>query len=307
MTSDPEFLRDAIAGLTSAPKSLPGKYLWDEAGSDLFDRICGSTDYYPTRCEMALLPGVAAAVADRAGPGVTVVEFGSGASRKIRTLLDALPSPAGYIALDIAGDYLKTAIDRLRPDYPGVAMTAICADYSKPIRLPKGRPGSATLGFFPGTSIGNFSPAEAGAFLARARETLGPSYFLVGVDATVDAARLDRVYGGCDGLMAAFHLNILSRLNCELGATFDLGNFEHRVDVARDPLRVEARLAARKADAYRLSDRTISVAAGEYIRTDVSHKYDPDAFRALATQNGWQPVETWLDPERSFSLHLLRN
>lgn len=301
-----EFLRDAAEGLGREPKTLPGKYLWDAAGSDLFDRVCASADYYPTRRETALLPEVAAAVARRVGPGATVVEFGSGASRKIRTLLDALASPAAYVAIDIAGDYLDAAIRRLMPDYPDVAMTAVSADYSKPVRLPAGLANPPLLGFFPGTSIGNFSPAEAGAFLARARDTLGPSLFLVGADPTDDVARLERAYAGADGLMAAMHLNLLARMNRELGADFDIGNFRHEVRIGRDPFRVEAHLVARRAATYGLGDRSVVFAAGESVRTDTSHKYDPEAFRALAARNGWEPVGLWVDPERSFSLHLFQ-
>ena len=221
------FLRDALAGLTAVPKTLPGKYLWDETGSDLFDRICHTDDYYPTAQEATLLPRAAADVARDVAPGVTVVEFGSGASRKIRTLLDALPSPSTYVAIDISGDYLEAAIRRLAPDYPGIAMMPVCADYSKPVRLPVAAGPGGILGFYPGTSIGNFEPREAALFLDRARATLGPSLFLVGADGTSDPERLQRAYGGADGLMAAFHGNILTRLNRESGADFDRDNFRH--------------------------------------------------------------------------------
>lgn len=302
----PAFLRDALAGLSGRPKTLPGKYLWDDAGSDLFDRICAHPDYYPTRREMALLPGVAAEVAGLVGPGAGIVEFGAGASRKIRTLLDALAAPESYIALDIAGDYLDAAIRRLAPDYPGVAMRAVQADYSRPVRLPEGAAGTNVLGFFPGTSIGNFAPEEAAGFLARARATLGASRFLVGADPTRDAKRLLRAYGGSGGLMAALHLNLLARMNREFGADFDAENFRHEARLAADPFRVEAHLVARAAATYRLGGQAVAFAAGESIRTDTSHKYAPDAFRALAARAGWTAERLWLDPEHSFSLHLLR-
>ncbi|GJE69387.1 L-histidine N(alpha)-methyltransferase [Methylorubrum podarium] len=301
-----EFLRDALAGLSGDPKTLPGKYLWDETGSDLFDRICAHPDYYPTKREMALLPRVAAEVAALVGPGVSVVEFGSGASRKIRTLLDALEAPARYLALDISGAYLEAAIRRLAPDYPGVAMAPVVADYSKPVRLPPGAAAPPILGFFPGTSIGNFTPDQAGGFLARARETLGPSQFLVGADPTRDPARLRRAYGESGGLMAALHLNFIDRMNRDLGSDFDREGFRHEVRLADDPFRVEAHLVATRPGSYRLGDRTIRFAAGESIRTDTSHKYPPDAFRALATAQGWDPVRLWVDDDSGFSLHLFR-
>jgi dimethylhistidine N-methyltransferase len=301
-----EFLRDALAGLTAEPKTLPGKYLWDETGSDLFDRICHSADYYPTAQEMTLLPQAAADVARQVAPGATVVEFGSGASRKIRTLLDALPRPSAYVAIDISGDYLESAIRRLAPDYPGITMVPVCADYSKPVQLPE-TPGSGEiLGFYPGTSIGNFEPREAQLFLERARATLGPSLFLVGADGTTEPDRLQRAYGGADGLMAAFHRNILTRINRDLGADFDIDNFRHTVRLCPDPLRVEAHLEAIRPARYRLGDRTIAFAASERIRTDTSHKYTAEAFRALATGSGWQPRALWQAEGGSFNLHLLQ-
>ncbi|ACB80539.1 conserved hypothetical protein [Methylorubrum populi BJ001] len=301
-----EFLRDALAGLSGRPKTLPGKYLWDETGSDLFDRICAHPDYYPTKREIALLPRVASEVAALVGPGVSVVEFGSGASRKIRTLLDALEAPAAYLALDISGAYLEAAIARLAPDYPNVAMTPVCADYSKPVRLPPGAARPPILGFFPGTSIGNFTPEQAGGFLGRARETLGPSHFLVGADPTRDPARLRRAYGESGGLMAALHLNLIARMNRELGSDFDPDNFHHEARLADDPFRVEAHLVANRAASYRLGERTIRFADGESIRTDTSHKYAPDLFRALAAAQGWEPVRLWVDDDSGFSLHLFR-
>ena len=308
MAQDPEteaFLRDAIAGLSARPRTLPGKYLWDAVGSDLFDRICAHPDYYPTKHEMALLPEVAAEVADLVGSGVGVVEFGAGASRKIRVLLDALDRPRVYLALDISADYLAAAIGRLAPDYPAVTMIPVSADYSKPIRLPEGAAGDNRLGFFAGTSIGNFTPDEAGGFLARARDTLGPSRFLVGADPTRDPARLRRAYGGCDGLMPALHLNLLARMNRELGADFEVANFRHEARVVDDPFRVEAHLVALRPAIYRVGGREIRFEPGESIRTDTSHKYAPDAFRALAGSSGWRPERLWLDQDGAFSLHLL--
>ncbi len=300
------FLQDVIAGLTDVPRHLPGKYLWDEAGSILFDRICADPDYYPTRREMALLPDILPDLAAVVGPDATIVEYGSGASRKIRTLLDGLERPRRYVAIDISRDYLEASVRQLAKDYPGIAMIPVGADYGEPIRLPVDLDGGPVLGFFPGTSIGNLSPAEAGAFLARARDTLGPSHLLVGADPTQDGDRLRRVYGGCGGLMPRLHLNYLTRLNRELDAGIDRDAFRHEVRVLHDPLRVEAHLVADRADSWRLGPQEIRFAPGESVRTDISHKHTPDAFQALATQAGWTPERVWLDPEGLFSLHLLR-
>ncbi|WP_232628182.1 L-histidine N(alpha)-methyltransferase [Methylobacterium sp. Leaf118] len=298
-------LQAVLDGLSRPQKQLPGKLLWDETGSDLFDRICGSADYYPTRTEMALLPRVAAEVAALMPPGATVVEFGSGASRKIRTLLDALERPARFIALDISGAYLQAAIERLAPDYPQVEMIPVCADYSQPVHLPVGLAGAPVLGFFPGTSIGNFLPAEAALFLRRAHTTLGPSRFLVGVDPTHDRTRLARAYGDADGLMAALHRNLLARLNRECDADFDPDNFRHEARLRDDPFRVEAHLTALAPATYRIGPTPIRFEAGESIHTDNSHKYTPEAFRRLAGRAGWRSKQVWLDPEEGFSLHLL--
>lgn len=299
------FRRDVLAGLSEVPKRLPGKYLWDEAGSILFDRICDSPDYYPTRREMALLPAIVPELAALVGAGATIVEYGSGASRKIRTLLDGLDRPRRYVAIDISRAYLETSVGTLARDYPGIAMIPIGADYAAPIRLPVDLGGGPVLGFFPGTSIGNLAPAEAEAFLARARNTLGPSHLLVGADPTQDADRLRRVYGGCDGLMPALHLNYLTRLNRELGAGIDRDAFRHAVRILHDPLRVEAHLVADRADTWRFGTDAIRFAAGESVRTDISHKHAPEAFQAMAARAGWTPKRLWLDPEGLFSLHLL--
>jgi dimethylhistidine N-methyltransferase len=306
MAQTSTFLRDALAGLSGYPRALPGKYLWDEAGSMLFDQICSSCDYYPTSREMALLPGVAAEVARWVGAGATVVEYGSGASRKIRIVLDALQNPARYVALDISRDFLRAAIRRLAQDYPGVEMIPIHADYAQPIVLPIELAGNPVLGFFPGSSISSFSPSQAVAFLERVRATLGPSWLLIGVDPTHDAARLLQAYGGTDGLMAALHRNLLARANHELGATFDPDAFRHEARILPKPFRVEAHLVAKRPTECRLGGRMFRFEAGESIHTDSSYKYEPAAFQAIARQSGWTPEAIWLDEPVAFSLHLLR-
>ena len=304
MTERSAFLREVIAGLSARPKTLPGKFLWDEAGSVLFDRICDHPDYYPTRRETALLPEAARELAGLLGPHATIVEFGSGASRKIRTLLDALDRPARYVAIDISRDYLDASVRRLQPDYPDVAMTAVCADYSQAVQLPPVGDGPV-LGFFPGTSIGNVSPEEARAFLARARETLGPNRLLVGADPTRDEARLRRAYGESGGLMPAFHLNLLERLVRELGAGIECDAFRHEARILPEPFRMEAHLVASRANTWRLDGHAIAFEAGETVRTDISHKYAPREFQALAMRSGWACERLGLDSDGAFSLHLL--
>lgn len=300
------FLEDVLAGLSAEPKCLPGKYLWDESGSILFDHICDHPDYYPTWREMALLPGVAAEVACLVGSGATIVEYGSGASRKIRTLLDALDRPARYVAIDISREFLEKSVRQLATYYQQIAMHAVCADFSQPIRLPIDCDGPV-LGFFPGTSIGNLMPNEAQALMKRARETLGPgSFFLVGVDPTQDEATIRRAYGDSGGLMPALHLNVLRRLCRELDAEIEEDAFRHEARILRNPFRTEPYLVASRANTWRLAGRSFAFESGDSVRTDVSHKYTPEVFRALVMRSGWTPERLWLDPDHTFSLHLLR-
>ncbi|WP_345818914.1 L-histidine N(alpha)-methyltransferase [Methylobacterium fujisawaense] len=300
-----DMLRDALSGLTSRPKSIPGKYLWDDIGSDLYDRICHYNDYYPSRQELSLLAAIKSDISDRIGPSATVVEFGSGASRKIRTLLDALIQPHTYVAIDISREYLNAAIQQLKFDYPAIQMIPVCADYTETVHVPLNLSGRAVLGFYPGPSIGNFRPDDARIFLEHARTTLGSSLFLIGTDGTRDAARLKQAYAGADGLMAAFHLNVLARLNRECDADFDVENFDHTIRLFRHPDRVEAHLVARASAEYHLGAQSIPFEAGDSILTDTSYKYTPEDFHALASSAGWKVREFWQDDIGSSCLHLL--
>ena len=285
-----EFLEDVLEGLSRPQKALPGKYLWDETGSLLFDRICASPDYYLTRRETALLRAAAPEVAEVVGPRTSLVELGSGASVKTRLLLDALPEPTRYVALDIAAAHLAAATVGIAQDYPGLAVVPVCADYTKPLALPAAGEGGPVLGFFPGSTIGNFGPAAAAAFLARIGAALGPSWFLVGADPNRDAATLSRAYADGAGLMAALHGNLLVRIRRELGGAVDPAAFRHEARVFDDPPRVEAHLVARWPTTCRVGGRAIRFAAGESIHTDSAHKYAPEAFRAIATRAGHRQV-----------------
>jgi dimethylhistidine N-methyltransferase len=302
-----EAVRDVLAGLSRAHKALPGKYLWDEVGSDLFDRICRTDDYYLTRHETALIEQTSREIAGLVGSGVTIVEFGSGASHKVRLLLDALVAPCRYVAIDISRQFLDAATQRIAQDYPEVEVVAVCADYTKPLDLPAEALAGARLGLFPGSTIGNFDPAGAVAFLMRARMALGHSRLLVGVDPNRSEHSLLRAYGNADGLMAALHKNLLVHLNRLIGTSVDPDNFRHEVRLRDDPFRVEAHLVALQPVVWRVADRAIAIAAGESIHTDSSYKYDPDTFRSIAERAGWNLEHSWLDQHGLFSLHLLRS
>jgi dimethylhistidine N-methyltransferase len=302
-----EVLQDVLSGLSRAQKTLPGKYLWDEAGSSLFDRICHTQDYYLTRCEGALLRSTVEEIGSLVGFGATIVEFGSGASHKVRLLLDAFTAPTRYVALDISREYLEAATLRLAADYPGIEVSPVCADYTKQISLPIQRGVSPILGFFPGSTIGNFDPAGTVAFLTRARETLGPSWFLVGADSNTDEQSLLRAYGQADGLMAELHRNLLVHLNHVLGTAFGPGDFRHEARVQHDPFRVEAHLVATKPLMYQVGEVSIPFGAGESIHTDTSYKYDPDTFQSIANQAGWRSVKCWCDEQNRLCLYLLQS
>jgi dimethylhistidine N-methyltransferase len=294
--------REVLDGLSAPRKRLPGVYLWDARGSEIFDRICRTEDYYLTRAETALLAAAAPEVAALTGRGATLVEYGSGASRKVRLILDALPAPAAYVAIDVSAAFLVEATDRIAADYPGLAVLPLSADYTQPLALP-GRPEGPVLGFFPGSTIGNFGPEGVTAFLARARATLGAGRLLIGHDPTRDRARLLAAYGNADGLMPALHLNMLAHLGRLLGAPVDEGAFRHEVRIAEDPFRVEAHLVARRPVRWRIGERMVEIAEGEAIHTDSSHKMTPEEFLDLAAPAGWRAERSWTGA--CYALHLL--
>jgi dimethylhistidine N-methyltransferase len=301
-----EILRDVLTGLSKTPRALPGKYLWDETGSDLFDRICRTRDYYLTRREVELIEQAAPEIGAIVGANATLVEYGSGACRKIRTLLDAMTEPARYVAIDISGDFLDASLARLAADYEEVETTAIVADYTAPISLPTHSRSETILGFFPGSTIGNFNADGVVGFLERARATLGGGWFLVGHDTNRDEASLRRAYGDADGLMPALHLNMLAHLNEAIDSDFDITAFRHEITVSPDPARVQAWLVATRAGEYHVADRSFAFAEGDRIHTDTSYKMTRDEFLALAERAGWRSERYWGDGQSPYALHLLR-
>jgi dimethylhistidine N-methyltransferase len=213
-----EFLEDLLSGFEKQQKAVPGKYLWDETGSALFDRICACEDYYPTHREEVLLRRHAHEIAKIVGPQASLIEYGSGASHKVRILLDTLAEPRSYVGIDISLDFLEAACSRIARDYPKLSVAPLHADYTKPIVLERASSSSPVLGFFPGTTIGNFDAAGAVGFLSRAKKTLGESWFLVGVDPNCDRDTLSRAYADRDGLMASLHENLIHRIARETDA-----------------------------------------------------------------------------------------
>jgi dimethylhistidine N-methyltransferase len=299
------FAADAIAGLTAKPKRLPPKYLYDATGSALFERITRLPEYYPTRSELSLLGDNAPAIAAQFPQGCAVIEFGSGSSRKARLLLGAAASVAAYVPVDISGDHLQQDVALLRRDLPHLAIHPVVADFTTLAALPPEVAALPHAGFFPGSTIGNFEPHEACAFLRHAGVMLGArAVFVVGVDLVKAPDILYRAYNDAEGVTAKFNLNLLARINRELGADFDLAAFEHHAFYNAERNRIEMHLASTKRQRVRLCGTTIEFRAGETIHTENSYKYTVESFQALAQGSGWSPLTAWTDG--LFGVHALR-
>jgi dimethylhistidine N-methyltransferase len=304
-----ESFRDAVlAGLTRRAKSIPCRFLYDARGSALFEEICELPEYYLTRTEMAILAEFAPEMAECAGRYAQLIEFGSGASRKVRQLLAALDEPAAYVAIDISREPLRRAADEVAAEFPEVPVVAVCADYLEPLRLPPlpARGEGRRVGFFPGSTIGNFSPQDAIAFLAGCRRVVGrDGALLIGVDLKKEKAILDAAYNDSAGVTAAFNLNLLERINRELDADFDLDRFEHFAFYNEASGRIEIYIRSRADQIVTLAGRAIRFAAGERIHTEDSCKYTIPEFHRLAMRGGFRPGRCWTDRQELFSVHLL--
>jgi dimethylhistidine N-methyltransferase len=299
------FAADVIAGLTGTPKRLPPKYFYDAAGSALFERITRLPEYYPTRSELELLNKYAPEIASLFPPGCALVEFGGGSSTKARILLRAATSIEAYVPVDISGDFLQQEAARLRRDLPHLAVCPVAADFTTMIEPPAEAAGRPRAGFFPGSTIGNFEPQEAGRFLRHAARILGHgAVFVVGVDLVKPADILHRAYNDAEGITAKFNLNLLARINRELGGNFDLEAFQHRAFYDSERCRVEMHLASAKRQTVRVCNTAIEFRAGETIHTENSYKYSIESFRALAQRSGWSALKAWTDGQ--FSVHALQ-
>jgi dimethylhistidine N-methyltransferase len=301
------FLDDVIGGLSRPQKALPPKYFYDAEGCALFEAICGLPEYYLTRAEIALMQSHVGDMARHLGPGCVLIEYGSGSARKTRILI-AATGPAAYVPIDIARAELNATAAEIAREFPQLRVVAICADYSHPIALPdlEGLGARRRIVYFPGSTIGNLTPAEATAFLAGARVQLGAGGgLLIGVDLKKDTARLDAAYNDARGVTAAFNLNLLARINRELGADFDLSAFCHRAVYDAASGRIEMHLESVKAQEVRIGVRSVRFRKGETIHTENSYKYSVREFQDLAAAAGLAPVECWTDPDRLFGVHYL--
>lgn len=310
--SQGDFAAAVLDGLSRPQKSLPCAFFYDELGSALFDRICEQPEYYPTRTEQAILDRVAAPIAALLGPGVQLVELGSGSSRKVRTLLERLVNPLSYVGIDISRDHLRRSCDRLAADYPWLEVMALCADYLQDVPVPPPQAGMPRrrVGFFPGSTLGNFTPAEAEMFLARWRDTLRHGGvegggMLIGIDLRKDPALLEAAYDDAAGVTAAFNLNLLGRINRELDGTFTPASFRHMALWDAERSCVSMYLVSRRDQIVRAAGQRFAILEGEAIHTEDSHKYSIEGFQALARRAGYRPAAVWTDPNALFSLHWL--
>ncbi len=305
-STEDRFLVDVLAGLRARPRTLPSKYFYDEIGSQLFDRISDLDEYYPTRTEVALLEDCAAEIAALAGPDVALIEFGSGAARKVRIVLDALDRPAAYVPVDISREFLKGEAEAVAGDYPGLPVHPVAADFSRPFTLPSAIAGRRRLGLFPGSTIGNVPPSEAVGLMQAFRADLGPdSLLVIGADRDKDPAILTAAYNDRQGVTAAFNLNLLARINRELGGDFDPAAFRHEARYDTTLKRIEMHLVSRRDQTVTVADTRFDFVAGESILTEISHKYDMDGFAALAAAAGWAPAAAWTDADGLFAIHCL--
>ncbi len=303
-TERSDFAEDVLEGLTAMPKHVAAKYFYDAAGSLLFERITELPEYYPTRCEMGILREHAADIARLIPQGSALVEFGSGSNKKARILLDAAPVLAAYVPVDICGEMLEQEAAELRPDFPQFKVLPVTADICFPFDLPdEAKAAPSRVGFFPGSTIGNFEPHEAAAFLRNAGNILGPgAKLLIGVDLIKSADVLNAAYNDAEGVTAKFNRNLLTRINRELGGTFKLDTFEHHAFYNRERNRVEMHLASLKRQKVKVAGETIDFRAGETIHTENSYKYSVESLGALARGVGWTASGAWLDARQYFSI-----
>jgi dimethylhistidine N-methyltransferase len=301
---DLAFRAEVLQGLSEPQKAIPARWFYDMRGSELFEEITRLSEYYPTRVETALLADNASKIAELIGTGHVVVEFGSGSSVKTPLLLRELTASA-YVPLDISGEFLSQSSKELAEKFPDLAIIPIEANFMRPVRLPDSVPAAERLGFFPGSTIGNMVPHTAIDLLRSMRDTLGDrSRLLIGIDRYKDIDRLLAAYDDSEGLTARFNLNLLERINRELGGDVPTDKFRHLARWNPDWSRIEMHLEALDDLTFTVSGRQVRMRKGETIHTENSHKYTPDQGRLLLQTGGWTPVRLWSDPEDDFMLIL---
>ena len=303
-TVDPAFRADVVNGLSEPIPAIPARWLYDRRGSELFDDITRLPSYYPTRTETALLEARMDEIASLVSGECAVVEFGSGSSTKTPLLLRAM-KPRAYVPIDISGDYLRESAARVDEQFPGIAVYPVEADFTKDVAMPREIEGMARLGFFPGSTIGNFVPRSATDLLRHFRDIVGTgAKLLIGMDRVKPVERLVAAYDDPEGVTAEFNLNLLHRINRELDADIPVDSFRHEARWNDMLGRIEMHLVATRDAEFRIEDKSFAFKAGETIHTENSHKYGPRGARLLLLAGGWTPLAEWTDPNEDFALIL---
>jgi dimethylhistidine N-methyltransferase len=303
---DDSFACAVLEGLSKPRKTLPCRFFYDARGSELFEEITRLPEYYPTRTETAILEAHAAEIVAGVPDGGVLVEFGSGSSIKTEILLRQLPRLGAYVSIDVSDSALKDANERLAARFPTLDVRPIVGDFSRPVALPADLEGRHRTGFFPGSTIGNLTPAEAAGLLRVFRAGLSPGgRLIVGVDLKKDARRLVQAYDDAAGVTAAFNLNLLIRINRELSGTFNLDSFRHEAVYNPREGRIEMHLVSTREQEVQVAGSRIRFRAGERIHTENSYKYSLKQFQDLAHSAGWQARRTWCDVDNLFSVHEL--
>lgn len=301
-------LEEVLRGLALPSKNIPSLYFYDQRGSELFDAITELPEYYPTRTEVSILEAYGAEMAAALGPGVRLIELGSGSALKTELLLARLEAPAAYVPVEISREHLLAAAGRIAADFPGLEVLPVNADFTEPFDLPEPKHARVrrNVAFFPGSTIGNFPRGMAADLLRAVRSDVGPGgAMLIGVDLEKDRTLLERAYNDAAGVTAEFNLNLLVRLNRELGADFDLDAFRHEAVWDEAAGRIEMRLVSTRAQTVHLAGHDFAFAPGEILVTEYSHKYSLEGFRRLAEANGFAVARVWTDPAALFSVQLL--
>ena len=300
------FASEMRACLSNRPRAICPKWFYDERGSRLFDAICELPEYYPTRTELTILAQHAREIASQMGPRAEIVEFGAGSLRKVRLLLDAMEDPARYLPIDISGEHLARCAAELQRDYPGLDVQPVVADYTQRMLLPAQLPHAGTrVGFFPGSTIGNFTPEEALHFLAIAGQVLRGGALLLGADLVKNPGTLHAAYNDKQGVTAQFNLNLLERANRELGTGFDVSRFWHSAFYNASRSRIEMHLVSRERQHIDWDGERFELGEGETIHTENSYKFTIESLRALAVRAGFRPGPVWTDEKKLFSVHWL--
>lgn len=305
LPEDACFLDDVLLGLARPQKSLPTKYFYDAHGCELFERICELPEYYPTRTELAIMRDRIGEMVKFLGPDCQLIEFGSGSSKKTRILIEHLQPPL-YVPIDIAGTAMRSAAAALAGLFPWLNITGVCADYTRPLQLPEfvGVPIRRKAVYFPGSTIGNFTPHEAIAFLQLTRRMVGTGgVLLIGVDLKKDKGLLDAAYDDSAGVTAAFNLNLLERINRELGGDFQLQRFRHKAFYDENKGWIEMHIESLTSQFVHVAGERFRFSPGETIHTEISCKYSVEEFQAVARRAGFETAQTWVDGDNLFSVH----